>query len=156
MHVSTMRKGKSWKGLNSLLAAVLLIAIVLIVAGLVMNWVSTLTKKQTSQITNKSLDCTAASVVIESIFIDIATNKSRVSVRNSGFDNDIILDAALLNVAGQDSPNLTAFPINFPRGAIETIEFNISGKIAACANFSRALVSTFCTSDDQSRPLTCS
>jgi hypothetical protein len=143
------------KGLSALLSAILLIAIVTITSIFILNWISSLTKKETAQITNKSLDCTSAGVSIQRIFIDLAANRSRVTVHNSGFQDDTIIDATVLNTAGQDAPNLTVFPINFPRGAIETIEFNTSGKIAACSNFSRAIVSTRCTGDDQSLPLTC-
>lgn len=143
------------KGMNEMISAVLLIAIVLIIAAVVLNGVSTLVKKEQAIITNKTLDCTTADISIQSIFIDLSGNTSRVSVRNSGFVDDRLTDGALLNVQGQDSPNLTAFPIGFPRGSIQTIEFNISGRITACANFSRAIIATQCSSDDQSRPLTC-
>ena len=141
--------------MNEMISAVLLIAIVLIIAAIVLNGVSTLVKKEQAIITNKTLDCTTADVSIQSIFIDLSGNTSRVAVRNSGFVDDRLTDGAILNVQGQDSPNLTAFPINFPRGSIQTIEFNISGRITACANFSRAIITTQCSSDDQSRPLTC-
>jgi len=142
--------------MSALISAVLLIAIVLIVGVILTNWITSLTKKETTQITNKSLDCTTTGIAIESIFIDLSGNRSRVSVRNSGFSDDTITDSAFLSATGQNSPNLTAFPITFPRGSIETIEFNISGRISSCANFSRVIVSTRCTSDDQSRPLSCS
>lgn len=141
--------------MNVLISAVLLIAVVLVVATIFMNWATGLTKKQTTQISNKSLECTTTDITIESIFIDLGGNTSRVTVRNSGFSDDTITDAAFLAASGQAATNLTVFPITFPQGSIKTLEFNISGKIAACANFSRAIVSTKCTSDDQSRPLTC-
>ena len=145
----------SSRGMNVFISAVLLVAIVAVISVVVLNWATSLTKKETAHITNKTLDCTTADVTIESIFVDLGANRSRISVRNSGFTGDTLIDAAILSVTGQDSPNLTAFPIEFPQGAIETLEFNITGKIASCANFSRALVSTECASDDQSRPLTC-
>lgn len=145
----------SSKGMNELISAVLLIAIVLVIAAVVLNGATTLTKKEQALISNKTLDCTTADISIESIFIDLSGNVSRVSVRNSGFVGDKLTDGALLNTIGQESPNITAFPIDFPRGSVQTIEFNISGKITACANFSRAIITTLCTSDDQSRPVTC-
>lgn len=149
-------RGSSLKGMDALISAVLLIAIVLIIAMVFSNWATSFTKKQQARITNKTLDCTTTVITIEGIYIDLASNTSRVSVRNSGSVGDNIIDGAFLNTVGQDSSNLTAFPINFPPGRIEIIQFNISGKIASCANFSRAIISTECTSDDQSRPLTCS
>ncbi len=141
--------------MHDLIAAVLLIGVVLIVAVLVLNWASSLTKKETTHITNKTLDCSTAGISIESIFINLGGNVSRVSVRNSGFSGDVLVDGVVLNTVGQAAANLTAFPIDFPKGALETVEFNISGKISTCSNFSRAIISTQCTSDDQSAPLTC-
>lgn len=145
----------SSKGISVLLSGVLLVAIVALVSVIVLNWVTALTKKEQAIITNKTLDCTGADISIHSIFIDTASNISRVSVRNSGFIDDTIVDAAVINKQGDEAPNLTAFPINFPDGSIVTMSFNISGRITACANFSRAIVSTHCTSDDQDRPVTC-
>ncbi len=150
------RRFSAPKGMNVFISAVLLIAIVAVVSVIVLNWATSLTKKEAAHITNKTLECTTADITIESIFIDLVANRSRVSVRNSGFTGERLIDGAFLSTVGQDSPNLTAFPIDFPQGAIETIEFNTTGKISSCANFSRAIISTQCASDDQSRPLTCS
>lgn len=144
------------KGVSTLLAGVLLVAIVALLSVVILNWVTTLTKKEQATITNKTIDCTGADVSIHSIFIDLASNTSRISVRNSGFSGDKIVDGAIINNQGAEATNLTAFPIDFPDGSISTMAFNISGVITACANFSRAIVSTECTSDDQSKPLTCS
>lgn len=151
------RKGRipSCKGISVLLSGVLLIAIVVLLAGVILNWVTTLTKQEQVRITNKTLGCTGADVSIHSIFIDTGSNTSRISVRNSGFIGDKIVDATIINKQGSEATNLTAFPIDFPDGSIATISFNISGVITACVNFSRAIVSTECTSDDQDKPVTC-
>ncbi|MBI2076733.1 MAG: hypothetical protein HYT72_05800 [Candidatus Aenigmarchaeota archaeon] len=143
------------KGINVLLSGVLLVAIVALLAVVILNWVTTLTKKEQATITNKTISCTGADVSIHSIFVDVGSNTSRISVRNSGFSDDAIVSATILNKQGDPAPNLTAFPINFPDGSIATISFNISGKMTSCSNFSRAIVSTQCTSDDQDKPLTC-
>ena len=153
-YYNIFQKGKP-KGISVLLSGVLLIAIVMLLSVVILNWVTTLTKQAQGRITNKTLDCTGADVSIHSIFIDLNSNTSRISVRNSGFVGDKIVDGAIINKQGAEAPNLTAFPIDFPDGAIATMSFNISGVITACANFSRAIVSTQCTSDDQDKPITC-
>ncbi len=150
------RRFCSCKGLSALLSSVLLVAIVALLSIVILNWVTTYTKTQQSTIETRALNCTGADVSIHTIFIDLSSNISRISVRNSGFTADKIVDAAIINKQGDEAANLTAFPIDFPDGSISTISFNITGKITACANFSKAIVSTQCTSDDQDKPVACS
>ncbi|MFH0832518.1 MAG: hypothetical protein V1900_02245 [Candidatus Aenigmatarchaeota archaeon] len=135
------------KGINPLIASVMLIAITVLLSAVILNWITTLTKQQGATISNKTTDCSMADITVAEVYIDIASNRSRVAVRNSGFTDDSIASAILMNAQGEPCPNLTVFPISFPVGSLQTLVFNITGKMTACANFSQAMVSTRCTND---------
>lgn len=136
------------KGISPLVATVLLIAIAVMIASIIMNWVTSLTKEQTSTIGNRTgeaVECTAAVITIDDVYIDFSTNKSRVHVRNSGQINLDITSASLTNQRGEKASNLTAFPITgFGKGITQEVVFNITRIITACGNFSKAIVVTNC------------
>lgn len=143
------------KGLGTFIAAVMLVAIVLVVSLVVLNWSSSLAQDQGKEITNRS-SCNLASVTIEEVYVDFATNRSRITVRNGGLVDDKLASGSVLSKTGDSAPNLTVFPIDFPRGSLKTIEFNVSGKIVGCENFSRALVATQCGVGDKHERVRCS
>lgn len=140
---------KSLKGLSPLLSTVMLISIAVLVAALLMSWSASLTKSQQQEISNKTgeaLKCTSADAQIKYVYIDFTSNKSRVIVQNTGLTELQIVSARLLNNKGNEAnlTNTTILPMTFPRGSLKTLEFNITGTINACVNFSKAAVSTDC------------
>ena len=142
------------KGLSPLLSVVLLIAMTVLISSIIMTWTTTLTKEQTATISNRtkqSIDCTAADITIEDVYLDFAANISRVYIRNSGRTADVIVSAKLLNTRGDgaiytNTTNLTTANIPIAKGALVTIEFNLTNTLNACVNFSQAIVSTSCSS----------
>jgi flagellin-like protein len=140
------------KGISPLIATVILIAVTVSIVSIIGTWVTTLTKEETGDITNKTgeaTDCTGANIEIRDVYIDLSSNISRVSVWNSGYVDDSIVAALLQNEDGETAPNLTAFPLSLPRGSLKSIEFNISNfnvtnGTTACNDFSQAIVTTLC------------
>lgn len=136
------------KGVDPIIAVVLLIAVTVLLSAIVLSWITALTKEEGATISNKTTSCSMADLSIAEVYIDLSANRGRVAVRNSGFADDILVSAVLLNVQGDAATNLTAFPISFPVGSLQTIVFNTTGKITACGNFSKVIVSTQCASDE--------
>ena len=147
------------KGLNSLLAAILLIAIVVLVSTLIMNWIVPMILTQGKIIENKTYDCSDSNIVIQDVYIDTINNIGRIAVTNT-FGVDQLESAVILNTKGEsslslNSTNLTTFPIRIEQGNIVTLELNISGIIANCTDFSKAIVSSKYTSLTFSTPPKC-
>lgn len=137
------------RGISTLLTSVLLIAITVAVATMVSGWYATVTQRTQASASNNtiaSIDCTSAGISITDVYIDTATNRSRVSVKNTGYIDDRVVSANVYNTFGQELPNLTQLPIDLAMGGSASIEFNMTGKIGACGNFSKAIVSTLCVS----------
>lgn len=144
-----LRRHTASKGISPLLSTVLLISISVLIAALLMSWSASLTKSQQKEISNKTseaLMCTSADAQIKYVYIDFTSNRSRVIVQNTGLTNLQIVSARFLNNKGIESnlTNTTVLPIDFPRGTLKTLEFNITGTINACVNFSKAFISTNC------------
>lgn len=133
------------KGISPLIAAVLLIAIVIAVGSLTLDWMTGIHRATTSNIGNKTSTCTTAGVVIDNVYLDLGTSRGRLIVRNTGYEQDSIVAASIVTQRGQSSSNLTQFPINLGQGAQVNILLNISDIITSCSNFSRAFVSTGCS-----------
>lgn len=137
------------KGVNTMIAATLLIAITVAMATLFAGWATTLTNQQTQTVGNKTktgVDCTRAGITIDSVYLDFVANKSRVNVKNTGFLDDSVSSATVLNAAGSAATNLTVFPITLTKGNSVSIEMNITGIMTVCSNFSQAIVATQCVS----------
>jgi len=137
------------KGAEQYIAATLLIVITIAVATLFVGWATTLTNTQSQTVGNKTkagIDCTRAKITIEDVYIDFASNRTRINVRNSGLFDDSVISAVVLSTAGNTSSNLTAFPVVIGKGDQSSIELNTSGRITVCANFSKAVVTTACAS----------
>ena len=138
------------KGISSLIAAVLLIAITVVVTTIYSGWYTSLLGGQTKTIENKTrliIDCTAARISILDVYLDFTNNVSRVSVRNSGQSDDVIASANVYNSNGINGTNLSALPANVIKGDTISLEFNITGVIPACGNFSKASVASQCKTD---------
>lgn len=142
------------KGLSPLISSVLLIAIAVSIAGMIFNWVPVLTRSQQSQISNKSAEITDCNPpLIEDVYLDFTTNKSTVLVRG-GTGNAVVFSAKLLNRQGGEASliNASSVPFNMTRGELKRLEFNISGNIPSCANFSQAIISSCITDKFDATP----
>ncbi|MBI4019495.1 MAG: hypothetical protein HY364_04550 [Candidatus Aenigmarchaeota archaeon] len=135
---------KKTKGISPLIASVLLIAIVIVVGTLTLDWATAIHSNLGSSVKNKTSECTTAAVVIDRVYLDLNGSVGRIVARNSGFDDDSITGASVVTMKGQTSSNLTAFPVAMARGTQTTLTVNISGIITSCTNFSRAYVTTSC------------
>ena len=148
----------SMKGMSPLIGSVLVIAITVTIFAILGGWIPDFIKSTQTSVGNTSseaIDCTSSDITITSVYIDFETNISRVSARNSGFTEDKIVSAQLFNNKGEECINLTALPITFPQGSLKSIEFNVSGKISACVNFSKIEISTLCRSTEFTGTPTC-
>ena len=132
------------KGLSPLIASVLLIAIVIVIGTLTLDWSTAIHSTLGGSVKNKTGTCTTAAVVIDRVYLDLNGSVGRIIARNSGFDDDSITGASIVTTKGLTSTNLTAFPIAMARGMQTTLTVNTSGIITACTNFSRAYVTTSC------------
>ncbi len=138
------------KGLSPLIAVVLLIAISVLVASLIATWITSLTKEQQTTISNRSEEitgCAGHDIRIEDVYLDFITNRSRVTVRNTGQVDGKIISAIMTNQQGVNSTLNTSLPLTITKGELKTIEFVLNGTISACVNFSQVRVSTQCVSD---------
>ena len=148
-----------YKGVSPLVASVLLIAMVTLIAGIVMTWTTSLTKESAASISNRTggaVECAGSSIEIQSVFLDFSANKSRVLVRNSGQRVESIISGIFQNNNGESSGNLTVLPFSIGIGDQKTIEFNLTGKINACTNFSQVIIASDCQDDKYNKkPANC-
>ena len=143
------------KGLSPLIAVVILIAVTITIVTIISTWVTDLTEDETTDIANKSsqtVDCTGSNIEITDVYIDVSDNLSRIIVQNTGFVDETITSASMMNKNGESADNLTVLPIDFPRRNTKTIlfnttDFNLTNETTACQDFSQAIVATLCTSD---------
>ncbi|MBI4018108.1 MAG: hypothetical protein HY368_00695 [Candidatus Aenigmarchaeota archaeon] len=138
------------KGVSPLIATVMVIAITLIIATLISSWISALSQEQGKTVSNKTeaiTSCAGSGIVIEDVYLETATNISRVTVRNSGRTTETIISAQILSKTGVNGTLNTSLPLSITSGDIKSLVFNTTGAITSCANFSQVRVSTECTSD---------
>ena len=152
------------KGVSTLIASVLLIAVTLLVSLIVSTSFTNLAKTQASTIqtrTTEAVNCTSSDVSIDSVFVDTSSrNITRVLVRNSGLIQENIVSAQIANKTGVTGSVVTSLPLAIARGDVVSIVFNISGSGAAqnitCASFDQVTVATECTIVKYSRtPTNC-
>ena len=137
------------RGISPLVASVLTIAITIAVATLVIGWITNVTKDTTSSVgnsTDKTVDCTSAKLSIEEVYLDAAGNRTRISVKNSGYIDDVIVSGTVTNNLGVNAVNITEFPVTLLKGDYATLEFNTTLSVPDCSNFSKATVATRCKS----------
>ena len=135
----------SRKGLSSLIAVIILIAIVTVITTMLLNWTTLFASEQTKDISNTTRiikDC--AVINIDDVYVDFASNRSRVFVKSSV--EGIMDSAVLINKNGIEMPVNTRMPMEINKGEIKIIEFNLTGNLTTCANFSQVIVSTQCSS----------
>lgn len=137
------------KGVSTIIATVLLLAITVLISIIVSTSLTTLTKEQASTVgtrTTQAVNCTSSDVSVEAVYLDTAPNIGRVTVRNAGQINENIISARMYNKTGVEAANLTQFPVPISKGSLTTINFNITGNVT-CASFSQVIISTECVTD---------
>ncbi len=135
------------KGISTLIAAVLLIAVTLLISLIVSTSFTSLVKTQASTIqtrTGEAVNCTSSDINIEDVFVDVASNRGRVTIRNSGQIRENIVRGTMLNDTGSLATSLDTFPISIAKGALTTLTFDTTTNLT-CVNFNRVIVTTECT-----------
>ncbi len=148
-----MTKEEYGKGISPLISSVLLVAIAVMISSVIFNWMPGMIRGQQSQISNKSseiVDCNPP--LIEEVYLDFQANKSRVFVRGGG--NAVVYSAVLLNTQGGSVPlvNSSSVPFNISKGEVKVLEFNLTGNLASCGNFSQVMISSCITDKFSSNP----
>lgn len=137
----------SKKGVSPLIATVLLISISVMLSYIILSWSVSLTKEETTTITNKTKEQVECGVLlIKDVYMDFTSNISRVYIWSSNAI-DQITSAIMLTKNGEQLSNLTILPMNITKGELKVIQFNLTGKISTCSNFSQVIISTRCITD---------
>ena len=137
------------KGVSAFLAAVLIISIVLVVAVIFSTWTTGLFKTETVRAENRT-SCQGSDLSIENVYLEgNNVNKTRIVVRNSGFNTESIQSVVVLNKKGELLNISTTLPISLTKGSITNIEFRNNNSqtnviLTNCTDFSLATVSSPC------------
>jgi hypothetical protein len=76
----------------------------------------------------------------------MANASARVIAENDGLVDQVsIVSAQLYNSTGNNFSTTSSLPIEFPRGAVVTLQF-VNASISNCSAFSQVVVSTQCNS----------
>ena len=140
------------KGVNTLIAAVLLIAITLVITIVVSTTVTNLAKTESSSVQAKAttfVNCSASDIDIQAVYLNATVAK--VTVRNSGQQRENLISGQVFNKTGGTSSAISTFPTSLGRGAITDLLFDITSNVS-CASFSQAIVTTDCTVDFWDQP----
>ena len=137
------------KGISPLLASILLIAITVAVASLASGWFTSTIRAATTATTNRTntaLDCSGASVSVDSIYITGTTSAAiKAVVRNNGqIDGMTIVGAQAYNTTGGNF-SATGLPVvSVNQGSIVTLSF-VPGTFVVCpTSFASLVVTTNC------------
>lgn len=133
------------KGVSTLIAAVLLIAVTLLISLIISSSFTTLAKTQTSTVqtrTTEAVNCTSSSVDIEAVYVDRTANVSRIFLRNSGQVTENVVSVQLLNTTGVNTAATSTLPAAVEKGAVAVILFSAAN--VTCATFSEVIVTTEC------------
>lgn len=137
------------KGISPLLASILLIAITVAVASMASGWFTSTIRTSTASTTNRTntaLDCSGASISVDSVYITGTTSATiKAIVRNNGqIDGMTIIGAQAFNTTGGNF-SATGLPVvSVNQGTITTLSF-VPGNFAACpASFTSLVVTTNC------------
>jgi len=137
------------KGVSTLVAAVLLIAITLVITIIVSTTVSNLVKTEASSVQTKVsafVNCSGSDVDIQAVYLDPGSNVVRVTVRNSGQQRENIVAGQMFNRTGGTGAAITSFPVSLARGGSTDVLFNATANVS-CASFSQVVLTTECTFD---------
>ncbi|MBS3054252.1 MAG: hypothetical protein J4431_01825 [Candidatus Aenigmarchaeota archaeon] len=144
------------KGLSPLIASVLLIAIAFSVSSILGPWALEVVRSDTDTISNNSKSVTECyPVLIQNVYADFNSGKIRVYAMGKGANT--ITSADVLNSYGASIPlsNPSVLPMKIGPGERKLIEFNTTANLTVCANFSKAIITTGCVSDEKSKPDNC-
>ena len=145
MNYSTWPRQSRRLGVSPLFATIFLIGITVVIVAILLNWSTLMTSEQTQDITNKSGEISTCAVLsINDVYLDFASNVSRVFVKSSV--EGTIADAKLLARNGVDMPLKTKLPLDINKGEIKIVEFNLTSNLSSCTNFSKVVVSKKCAS----------
>ena len=139
------------KGVSAFLAMTLLIIATVSMAMIVSNWYTGSTRSQTEIIGNRteqSVDCVYVSTDIQDVYLDLTNNRGRVSIVNTGQKDDTLVSAKMITTKGEEASIITALPASINKGASISVEFNTANLITTCANFSKVIVASKCTSKE--------
>lgn len=137
------------KGISPLIAAVMLIAITVAIGAFVSGWFSSFTRTTTDKVSNKTsdaIDCSAASINIQDVYITAGVaGSANVIVKNSGFaDNMMIINAQIFNKTGGNF-SASGLPLKgFDKGSIVALNFRNISVVSCPSDFSQVIVSTNC------------
>jgi len=147
------------RGISSLVAAVLIIAMTLLIALIVSSYLRETVTTESSQVrakTTELVNCSLAGLEIQPVFLDTAQNNTRVVIRNVGQQRETIISADIFNRTGGKGSVLTpTLPASVAKGDILNIVFNVSGSNnptthnsslpnVTCTSFSQVIVSSEC------------
>jgi len=139
------------RGISPLVATVLLIAMVVLIATIISNWASTISKEQTRDVSNQSSELIGCigTTTIEDVYLDFTSGRGKMFVRTTIKPYDTVkIGTTLVSKTGLEAPNLTALPMIIASGELKSLEFNIAViNMTACVNFSVAKLATNCHSD---------
>jgi FlaG/FlaF family flagellin (archaellin) len=136
------------KGVEPLVAAILLFAVTVSVAIILSAWVTSITEDTTKSVSTKTtttIGCSSASISVDEVY---SLNRTRgvAIVRNDGFVNLSIAGAQFINVSGNNFTTTIALPVRLDRGHVISLDFNIS--LSSCPeSFSKVIVSSDCGID---------
>src|SRR3989344_4449884 len=135
------------KGISTLIAAVLLIAVTLLISLIVSTSFTSLVKTQASTLqtrTGEAVNCTSSDITIEAVYIDALANRARLTVRNSGQIRENIVRSVMINDTGSTAAPTDTYPISLAKGALTTLIFDITTNVT-CTSFNRVALTTECT-----------
>lgn len=138
------------KGVSTIIATVLLLAITVLISLIVSTSLTQLTKEQASTVatkTSQAVNCTSSDLNIETVYISPSPiSEGRVTIRNSGQINENIVSAKMFNKTGIEAAAITSFPIALAKGSLTTVVFNTTTNVT-CSSFSQVVVSTECITE---------
>ena len=138
------------KGISPLIASVMLVAITVAVGVFIAGWSQQFIHTTTKNVGNKTteaIDCSAANVDIQDVYVTAGTGagSANVIVKNTGYANNLVIKSAqLFNKTGG---NFTAsgLPISgFSKGSIVALNFANITVVSCPTDFSQVIVSTNC------------
>ncbi|HLD85327.1 MAG TPA: archaellin/type IV pilin N-terminal domain-containing protein [archaeon] len=138
------------KGISPLIAAVMLIAITVSIGVFIAGWSQQFIHSTTKSVGNKTteaIDCSAANINIQDIYITAGTGtgSANVVVKNTGYANNLVITSAqLFNRTGGNFTGSGLPIIGFNKGSLFSISFSNVTLVSCPADFSQVIVTTNC------------
>ena len=132
------------KGVETLLAAVLLIGFTVAIAATVSVWFTAVTRDTQSSVTSKSdtaVDCAGAAMGIDQVYV-FNNSVARAVIRNKGSVNLSIITAQIFDSQGNNFTS-SSLPAAINSGSAISLDF--SANLLPCPQtFSRLIVTSSC------------